>query len=58
MIRWALMSPGGCGQAGSEEVKPVPRNSQEKSQKRESVLTYLQRTEANKFILKLKQCTV
>lgn len=41
-ISWPLMTPDGCGQAVSEEVKPVPRNSQEKSQKHESVLTYLQ----------------
>lgn len=33
------------GQAGCGEVKPVPRNSQEKSQKLESVRTYLERTE-------------
>lgn len=42
IISWPLMTPDGCGQAVSEEVKPVPRNSQEKSQKHESVLTYLQ----------------
>lgn len=44
VVGWALMSSGGCGQAASEKVKEVPRNSQEKSQKRESVLTYLERT--------------
>lgn len=54
----ALMSPGGCGQAGSEEVKQVPRNSQEKSQKHESVLTYLQRTEHNVRVTLQKQITV
>lgn len=69
VISWALMSPDGRGQVGNEEVKLVPHSSPEKSQKHESVLTYLQRIghtlwslyrnkPVKALILKLKQGTV
>lgn len=60
MIGWALTSPGECGQAGSEEVKLVSHNSQEMSQKHESVLTYLWREEKQNKCTHIFQnkCTV
>lgn len=63
-LSWTLKSSDGCGQARCEEVKLVPHNSQEKSQKHESVLTYLKRAETqlwtltiNKWLMHLTQCT-